>query len=324
MVRPLRILRSGGLYHVMSRGDARSDIVHDDHDRQRRLDWLRTAVTRHGWRLHAFCLMTNHEHLFVETPEPNLPEGMKLLNQAYTQYFNARYRRCGHLLQGRYKAQLVEGQGYFAEVSRYIHLNPVRAASMEVKDPADYPWSSFAGYARAGRRLGWVHYTRVLKGFGPGDTAARGRRYAAFVRKGVKDPPPRPWLRPRGGAVIGGEAFFDAVKRELGLRPESREAAGRAAMVDRPELEAVVRACAEELDADREAWRPGRRSNGADRSLAAYVCRRVYGYPGVRVAEALGYRDGGGVTRSIERAEGSATLRNATRRLARAVRGRLG
>ena len=108
MSRPLRIEFPGALYHVMSRGNARSDIVADDLDRQRRLDWLARTVQEHGWQLHAFVLMTNHEHLFVQTPRGNLSVGMKLLNGAYTQYFNVGQGRSGHLLEGRYKAHLVE------------------------------------------------------------------------------------------------------------------------------------------------------------------------------------------------------------------------
>ena len=128
MARPLRIELAGGLYHVMSRGNDRRAIVRDDADRQRRLDWLERTVQTYGWRLHAFALMTNHEHLFLETPEPNLSAGMHLLNSSYTGYFNLRHRRAGHLFQGRFKAHLVEEEGYFTEISRYIHLNPVRAS----------------------------------------------------------------------------------------------------------------------------------------------------------------------------------------------------
>ena len=118
MARPLRIEFAGALYHVISRGNGRQWIVRGERDRQRRLDGLAWAVEEHAWLLHAFVLMGNHEHLFVQTLEPNLSRGIKLLNGAYTQYFNARHRRSGHLFQGRYKAHLIEEQGHFTEVSR--------------------------------------------------------------------------------------------------------------------------------------------------------------------------------------------------------------
>jgi REP element-mobilizing transposase RayT len=111
MVRPLRVEFAGAIYHVMSRGNQRQAIVLDDADRRRRLDWLRRTVQRHGWRLHAFVLMTNHEHLFLETPEPNLSAGMQYLNGSYTGYFNRRHGRVGHLFQGRFRGHLIEEQG---------------------------------------------------------------------------------------------------------------------------------------------------------------------------------------------------------------------
>ena len=101
MERALRIEMAGGLVHVMSRGNERRAIVRDDADRQRRLDWLERTVQTHGWLLHAFVLMNNHDHLFVETPEPNLSAGMHLLSSSYTGYFKHRHRRAGHLFQGR-------------------------------------------------------------------------------------------------------------------------------------------------------------------------------------------------------------------------------
>jgi len=108
MARPLRVELPGGLYHVTSRGNERRSIVRDDADRQRRLDGLRRTVDTYGWRLRAFVLMTNHEHLFLQTPEENLSAGMQLLNSSYTGYFNLRHRRAGHLFQGRFKAHLIE------------------------------------------------------------------------------------------------------------------------------------------------------------------------------------------------------------------------
>ena len=145
----------------MSRGNERRAIVRDDVDRQRRLDWLQRTVETYGWRLHAFALMTNHDHLFLETPEPNLSAGMHLLNGSYTGYFNLRHRRVGHLFQGRFKAHLVEEEGYFTEISRYIHLNPVRAKLVE--RPEQWKWSSYGGYRSRKGGVG-VGYVRACVG----------------------------------------------------------------------------------------------------------------------------------------------------------------
>lgn len=217
MARPLRIQFAGALYHVISRGNERRAIVRDDADRHRRLDWLRRTVETHGWRLHAFVLMTNHEHLFVETPEPNLSAGMQYLGGSYTSYFNRRHRRSGHLFQGRFKGHLVEEEGYFRQVSRYIHLNPVRAGM--VRRPQDYPWSSYPGYAQARRTVAWVSYDRVLGGFGRDLPAAR-RAYGRFVRAGVDNPPPSPFAEAVGSLLLGSAAFVTRVRRLLQDRPE--------------------------------------------------------------------------------------------------------
>ena len=144
MARPLRIEFAGALYHVISRGNERKPIVRDDLDREKRLDWLRRTVETYGWRLHAFVLMTNHEHLFVQTPEANLSAGMQYLGGSYTSYFNRRHRRAGHLMQGRYRGHLIDAEGYFLEVSRYLHLNPVRAKLC--RRPWRYEWSSAAAH----------------------------------------------------------------------------------------------------------------------------------------------------------------------------------
>jgi len=224
MARPLRIEFPGAIYHVMSRGNERRAVVRDDKDRQRRLDWLRRTVETYSWQLHAFVLMTNHEHLFVETPEPNLSAGMQYLNGSYTSYFNRRHRRAGHLFQGRFKGHLIEARGYFLEVSRYIHLNPVRAGM--VKLPREYRWSSYPGYLRAGRTLGWVRYDRVLREFGSQLPEAR-RSYGRFVRAGVASPPRSPFAQAVGGLLLGSGEFVERIRRRLkgrsGVRAECHQ-----------------------------------------------------------------------------------------------------
>src|SRR5436853_5298437 len=140
MARPLRLEYPGALYHVTARGNAKSDIYLDDGDRRIFERILGTTVTRHRWLLHAFCLMGNHYHLLLETPLPNLSKGMHRLNGSYSQCFNRRHQRVGHVLQGRFTALLVERESYLLELARYVPLNPVRAGF--VSSPADWQWSS--------------------------------------------------------------------------------------------------------------------------------------------------------------------------------------
>jgi len=216
MARPLRIEFAGAVYHVMSRGNARQDIVLDDADREKRLDWLRRTVETYGWRLHAFALMRNHDHLFFETPEPNLSAGMQYINGSYTSYFNRRHRRCGHLFQGRFKAHLIEEDNYFLEVSRYIHLNPVRAKVVTRLE--QYPWSSYRGYQRASRTIPWMTYERVLGEFDVSSSQAQ-RAYTRFVRAGIEEPPSSPFAAALEGVVLGSDRFVARVRRLLDDRP---------------------------------------------------------------------------------------------------------
>lgn len=145
--RPHRILVPGGIYHVTSRGNRRQAIFHDDDDRRSFLALRHCVVRRCGWGLHAYCLMTNHFHLLVETPQPNLSFGMQRLKSGYAGYFNERHALVGHLFEQRFGSELIESEDYFAETLRYIAFNPVRAGLCD--HPKDWPWSSFFGIDEA-------------------------------------------------------------------------------------------------------------------------------------------------------------------------------
>ncbi len=307
MARPLRIEFAGAIYHVMSRGNERGAIVRDGADRQRRLDWIRRTVETYGWRLHAFVLMRNHEHLFVETPEANLSAGMQYLNGSYTSYFNRRHRRVGHLFQGRFKGHLIEEQGYFLEVSRYLHLNPVRARL--VAWPEDWRWSSCAGYFRARAGHPWVTYGRVLGEFGQ-DTLAARRAYARFVRSGVAEPPRSPFAAAVRGLVLGSQRFVERVQGLVEQRSPDAALPQLASFRCRPSLEQIATTVAAHFGRDAGAWTPGTRSDDAGRAVAAYLARRRFGYPVKQVAEALGYRSHGGVRGALARVEADSDLMN--------------
>jgi len=141
MARPLRIEYPGAVYHITTRGNARNDIFRDDRDRHNFLDILTETVRRYHWLCHAYCLMCNHYHLLIETPEANLSAGMRQLNGIYTQRYNLRHQTVGHVFQGRYKAVLVEKENYLLELCRYIVLNPVRAGLVEL--PEYWQWGSY-------------------------------------------------------------------------------------------------------------------------------------------------------------------------------------
>lgn len=182
MARSVRIEYPGAYYHVMARGNRRGTIFFDEDDRRFFLNCLGEACEKTGWGVHAWVLMSNHYHLFLETPEPNLVDGMKWLQNTVTRRHNVRHSKWGRLFGDRYKAVLVEGEeaNYYTTLWEYIHLNPVRAGLINVREGKsllDYPWSSLAGgYALSpGRRAKWLAAEAGLAMMGYADTAA-GRR----------------------------------------------------------------------------------------------------------------------------------------------------
>jgi REP element-mobilizing transposase RayT len=168
MARSVRIEYPGAFYHVLSRGDRREAIFLDEDDRLLFLEALGEMCGRTGHRIHSYVLMSNHYHLLLETPEPNLVAGMKWLQGTYTQRFNRRHRLSGHLFQGRYKALPVEDarerDDGFAALSEYIHLNPVRARLVAGPKWAlkDYRWSSYPRFVGTGTLLPWLCRSAVF------------------------------------------------------------------------------------------------------------------------------------------------------------------
>jgi REP element-mobilizing transposase RayT len=182
MSRPLRIEFAGALYHVMARGDARTAIFLDEEDRQRFCAGLARVCERFEWRLWAYCLMDNHYHLLVETLQSTLSRGMREVNGVYTQAFNRRHGRVGHVLQGRYKAVLVDKDSYLRELSRYIVLNPVRAHLCEMA--GDWPWSNYRAVMGKSAAPEMLAVAETLAMFSEDRDVAR-RAYARFVADGT-------------------------------------------------------------------------------------------------------------------------------------------
>ena len=182
MSRPIRIEFSGALYHVTSRGDRREKIYDDDTDMKSFLEILGGVVTDFNWICHAYCLMTNHYHLVIETPDANLSKGMRQLNGVFTQKSNRRHGRSGHLFQGRYKAILVDADAHLLELTRYVVLNPVRAGM--VKYPLDWLWSSYRAMIQEASTPAWMAIDGLLAQFSTQRSEAI-QRYIDFVVQGV-------------------------------------------------------------------------------------------------------------------------------------------
>lgn len=217
MARPLRLEYAGALYHVTARGDHRQQIFRDKPDRQTHLSVLGDVCSRFNWIVHAYCQMTNHYHLVVETPDGNLSKGMRQLNGVYTQRFNRRHGVVGHLFQGRYKAILVQKDTYLLALSGYVVLNPVRAGM--VKDPKEWEWSSYRATVGDAKSPVWLDGDWLLSQF-DSDRNRAIAAYRRFVKDGIRMP--SPWKEIKHQILLGDEKFA-SILAEGRLQQQLRE-----------------------------------------------------------------------------------------------------
>lgn len=234
MARPLRIEFPGAFYHVTTRGNARADIFEDDNDRNLFCSVLGQVVKRFNWICHAYCLMSNHYHLLIETPDGNLSAGMRQLNGIYTQAFNRKHCKDGHLFKGRFKAVLVEKESHLLELCRYVVLNPVRAHMVKV--PGDYEWSSYLSTLGKRQKPDLLTTEWVLSNFSSSLRKARSE-YQQFVKDGIEGKE-SPWEKLSGQVVLGSETFLNKLKDLLcekeGISeiPRIQRFAGRPSLAD--------------------------------------------------------------------------------------------
>jgi REP-associated tyrosine transposase len=267
MARPLRIEFPGAIYHLTARGNARQNIFLDDEDRQRFLSVLERIVSRFHVALHAYCLMDNHYHLLLETPDGNLSQAMRQLNGVYTQGFNRRYGKVGHVLQGRFKAILVDRDGYLLELCRYVVLNPVRAKI--TRKPGTYRWSSYRATAGRAPVPPFLNVDWLLAQFGK-QRAAAGRKYEIFVAEGMGQA--SPWERLQGQVLLGGEAFVERLRPGLQDKRPIKEIPRKQRFAARPALATLFASRAlPDLDRRNEAIRHAHLEHGYSLSAIGQV-----------------------------------------------------
>jgi len=270
MARSLRIEYPGAFYHVTSRGNERKEVFLDGADRERFLSYLDSATVRYGAQVHLYCLMPNHYHLLVETPLGNLSRIMGHINGAYTTYFNLKHQRPGHLFQGRYKAILVDKDEYVRELSRYIHLNPVRAGISAT--PGDYRWSSYRAYCGLTHSPSWLNRSLILSLFGSRATRAEAE-YRGFVECSKVEDHPGPLMNVLAATIMGSKSFVKSVKeRFLEEISPDRELPALSRLLPGPSPKAIRKAVEERYPTDR---RKARR-------ISIYLCHR---YSGCTLAE---------------------------------------
>lgn len=229
MSRALRIEYQGAVYHVLSRGNEKATVFLSDDDRTAFIRTLAKASSRYNLVCHAYCLMENHYHLLVETPDGNLSRGMHYLNGVYTQKFNGMHKRVGHLFQGRYKAILIEKDAYLLQLTRYIVMNPVRAGLVE--DPALWRWSSYRATANLEPSPEFLCTDWILRQFKDGVRPAHAG-YSEFVVSEQTNP----LAELGGGVVLGSEAFIERFREQLWEKDDEKEIIREQRFADRPAL----------------------------------------------------------------------------------------
>ncbi len=285
MGRPLRIEYPGAVYHITSRGNERKKIFVSDEDSLKFLKILEDYHDRYGILIHSYVLMNNHYHLILETPQGNLLKVMHGINSGYTGYFNRKYKRTGHLFQGRYKAILVDKDNYLLALSRYVHLNPVRAKA--AGRPEQYRWSSYAGYIGKEKGTSWIEYAWVLSQFS-NDIKKAMRSYKIFVEEVLTKEIPTPLEDIHGQIVLGGEKFIDKVKKMLTGKELSSDITERKRFQMQPDPDKIIKEVAGAFGVDEEMIKgKGQRSNMA-RKAAIYFVQRYAGLTNEEIGEIFG------------------------------------
>jgi REP element-mobilizing transposase RayT len=288
MARPLRIEYPGAFYHVTSRGNERKTIFINQRDREKFLSYLESATERYEARIHVYCLMDNHYHLLLETPAGNLSQIMHHVNGAYTTYVNTKRNRVGHLFQGRYKAILIDADEYAKELSRYIHLNPVRAGI--TMTPAEYRWSSCKYYTAKKRAPEWLK-RHFLLGYFDDKLIPAMKRYHDFVVSVIDQEYESPLAELSNPVILGSEAFVAEIKDQfLRDKETGRDLPAMRNLVSRPGLDEIEKAVDSALASDKKLAR----------QIKLYVCHR---YSGRKLSE-IGNRFGigqSGVTQASRR-----------------------
>lgn len=300
MARPLRIEIENGLYHVTSRGWERCAIVKDDEDRREWMKLLDRVAIRCGWRFFAWALMDNHFHLFLRTPNADLSAGMHDLNSGYATWFNRRHQRVGSLFQGRFKAILVEDESYAWTLSRYIHLNPVRAGI--VKRPQHHAWSSYRYFLQSRGVPDWLDWRTVLDEMGKNRSRTR-QAYRRFVELGLSTEIPSPLEQVVGKVLLGSQQWVEKMRQQLGHDEVDGNIADLREVVWRPTKEAIEAEVAADFGVDLPLILSKRVRNNDARMAALYLIRQLTNEPATQLASRYGGVSQAAISKSVKRAE---------------------
>lgn len=268
MARPLRIEYEGAVHHILSRGNKAEFIFKEDADKEYFLHVLQRAVEKYALELYAYCIMGNHYHLLMEVPSGELSKAMHMIQSSYGSYQQRVRGWIGHVFAGRYKALCVEKETYLLELSRYLHLNPVRAGM--VKKPHEYRWSSYRYYAGKEKEPEWLNVRWLLKEYGRTRTAA-AENYREFVEAGINSPPAFPSGHIAGQAVLGSAAFTQKVMKGVERERVREHVASKRDYRNRIRLDDILQAVCRLYKVER--IEKGRRG-GQSRDMFIYLAKQ--------------------------------------------------
>lgn len=285
MARQLRVGFEGAFYHITSRGNLREKVFFEDKDREKFLEILEKTKERYGYILHAYALMDNHYHLLIETPKANISQIMQNINTSYTVYINKKYRRSGHLFQGRFKGIIVDKDEYLVTLSRYIHLNPVRAKI--VQRPEDYRWTSYRAYIDRSIKGSLVDTSDTLSYY----SKTRGDaidRYKAFVETGIRGEE-NPFKDIEAGIILGGRRFKSKIMKLLEKIRVDDELPQIKRLRGQVPIDRVIKACCSFYD-KKEVDLLKRGKGKRERQIAIYLSKVLSGKKNVEVGNFFGIK----------------------------------
>lgn len=284
MARQLRIEFEGAFYHITSRGNLREKVFFEDKDKEKFLEVLERTKERYGYLIHAYTLMDNHYHLLIETPKANISRIMQNINTSYTVYINKKYRRSGHLFQGRFKAIIVDKDEYLITLSRYIHLNPVRAKI--VQRPEDYKWTSYKAFIGNGANA-LVDTPDTLSYFSKEKKKAK-KAYRRFVEREIREEE-NPFKEVEAGMLLGGKKLKAKIQKLLDKIKTDEELPQIKRFKEKVPIDKIIEVCCKHYGIYQEEL--FKRGKGKyERQMAIYLSKILSGKKNIEVGNYFGIK----------------------------------
>lgn len=282
MARQIRIEYENAFYHVFSRGNNKKDVFKTDIDNNKFLKIIGEAHDKYKILVHAYVLMKNHYHIIIETPQANLSSAMHYINAKYTSWFNHINNEVGHLFQGRYKAILVDKDEYLLPLSRYIHLNPVRANY--VKNPQEYQWSSFKNLIGDYKSYKWLMQGFILNAIGS------KKKYENYVMEFKQKEIENPFSKIKGQSFLCGDEFLEKIKNEVkGLEKiTSKEIRDREFLKKKVTCDDIINRIIDKFAISKEEILTKGKHDNKYRKLAVYLCKKYSDNSNIEIGNFFG------------------------------------